>query len=65
MPSSTHPSHSLTLWDAASSQLTLNVMLVAAVIFVPIIIGYTFWNFKKMWRVITVEEINAQSHSAY
>ena len=65
MPSSSNPDHSLTLWDAASSHLTLNVMFIAAVIFVPIIIGYTFWNFRKMWRVITVDEINAQSHSAY
>jgi cytochrome d ubiquinol oxidase subunit II len=65
MPSSTNPSNSLTLWDASSSHLTLNVMFIAAVIFVPIIIGYTWWTFAKMWRVVTVEEINAQSHSAY
>ena len=65
MPSSSNPNHSLTLWDATSSQLTLNVMLIAAIVFVPIIIGYTFWNFRKMWRVITVDEIEAHSHSAY
>ncbi|MGB1111291.1 MAG: cytochrome d ubiquinol oxidase subunit II [Gammaproteobacteria bacterium] len=65
MPSSTNPNHSLTLWDASSSHLTLNVMFIAAVIFVPIIISYTTWNFWKMWRVITVEEIEEQNHLAY
>lgn len=65
MPSSTNPNHSLTLWDASSSHLTLNVMFIAAVIFVPIIITYTTWNFWKMWRVITVEEIEQQNHLAY
>ena len=65
MPSSTNPSNSLTLWDASSSHLTLNVMFIAAVIFVPIIIAYTWWTFAKMWRVVTVQEIEAQSHSAY
>lgn len=65
MPSSTNPSHSLTLWDASSSHLTLNVMFIAAAIFVPIIIAYTTWNFWKMWRVVTVAEIEEQSHLAY
>ncbi len=65
MPSSDNPSHSLTMWDATSSHLTLNVMFIAAVIFVPIIIAYTTWNFWKMWRVVTVKEIEEQSHLAY
>lgn len=65
MPSSTNPEVSLTLWDASSSHLTLNVMFIAAVIFVPIIIAYTTWNFWKMWRVITVREIEEQNHLAY
>ncbi|MCG6966370.1 MAG: cytochrome d ubiquinol oxidase subunit II [Chromatiaceae bacterium] len=65
MPSSTNPNSSLTLWDASSSHLTLNVMFIAAVIFVPIIISYTTWNFYKMWRVVTIKEITEQSHLAY
>ena len=65
MPSSINPSHSLTVWDASSSHLTLNVMFISAVIFVPIIIAYTTWNFWKMWRVVTVKEIEEQSHLAY
>jgi cytochrome d ubiquinol oxidase subunit II len=40
-------------------------MFWAAMIFVPIIIGYTTWTYAKMWRRVTVEEIQAQEHLAY
>ncbi len=65
MPSSTNPNTSLIAWDAVSSHLTLTVMFWAAVIFVPIIIGYTTWTYSKMWRRVTVAEIKAQDHLAY
>jgi cytochrome d ubiquinol oxidase subunit II len=41
MPSSSHPASSLTVWDSVSSQLTLQLMLVATLIFMPLIILYT------------------------
>ncbi len=65
MPSSTQPGSSLIAWDAVSSHLTLTVMFWAAMIFVPIILGYTTWTYAKMWRRISVEEIKGLSHSAY
>jgi cytochrome d ubiquinol oxidase subunit II len=65
MPSSTNPGSSLIAWDAVSSHLTLTVMFWAAVIFVPIIIGYTLWTYSKMWRRVTLEEIEANDHLAY
>ena len=65
MPSSTDPNSSLIAWDAVSSHLTLTVMFWAAVIFVPIILGYTTWTYTKMWRRVTVEEIRSQDHLAY
>jgi cytochrome d ubiquinol oxidase subunit II len=65
MPSSTNPRSSLIAWDATSSYLILTVMFWAAVIFVPIILGYTIWTYSKMWRRVTVEEIKAQEHLAY
>jgi len=65
MPSSTNPGSSLTLWDACSSHLTLTVMFWAAMIFVPIILGYTSWAYYKMWRRVTVAEIEDQQHLAY
>jgi cytochrome d ubiquinol oxidase subunit II len=65
MPSSTDPNSSLIAWDAVSSHLTLTVMFWAAVIFVPIILGYTTWTYAKMWRRVSVEEIRSQDHLAY
>ena len=41
MPSSTNPNGSIIAWDSVSSHLTLSVMFWAAMIFVPLIIGYT------------------------
>lgn len=65
MPSSTSLKSSLTIWDAASSHLTLTVMFWAAVIFVPIVLSYTIWCYYRMWGRVTTEEITARSHSAY
>jgi cytochrome d ubiquinol oxidase subunit II len=65
MPSSSHPASSLTLWDAASSHLTLTVMFWAAVIFVPIILAYTVWTYRAMWGKVTVEQIRAHYHESY
>nr|WP_211232675.1 cytochrome d ubiquinol oxidase subunit II [Marinobacterium litorale] len=65
MPSSLAPNSSLTLWDASSSQLTLNVMTIAAIVFVPIILGYTLWCYRSLWSRISVEYIRANDHSTY
>ena len=65
MPSSLDPNSSLTVWDATSSHLTLNVMFWAVVIFLPIVLAYTVWCYRRMWGRVTAEEISARSHSAY
>jgi cytochrome bd ubiquinol oxidase subunit II len=57
MPSSTHPAHGLTIWDASSSAYTLGVMLLAVVILLPVIIAYTSWVYRVMRGRITLEEI--------
>lgn len=65
MPSSSTPNHSLTLWDSVSSEGTLGLMLVVVAVFVPIILGYTLWCYSKMWRTVTIAEIEDNNHSAY
>ena len=65
MPSSVNPSHSLTLWDATSSHLTLNIMLIATAIFLPTLIGYTIWCYRALWGKITEEFIGDNDHSLY
>jgi cytochrome bd ubiquinol oxidase subunit II len=64
MPSSTDLGSSLTVWDAPSSHLTLSVMFWAVVIFLPIVIGYTIWNYRKMWGRLSIEEMQERT-SAY
>ncbi|PPD46487.1 MAG: cytochrome d ubiquinol oxidase subunit II [Methylocystis sp.] len=53
MPSSSHPGQSLTVWDASSSQMTLGLMLVAAVFFLPIILAYTSWVYWVLRGAVT------------
>lgn len=65
MPSSFDPNHSLTLWDATSSEHTLNVALMVAAVFVPIILGYTVWIYFKMFGRIDAEHIEKNKHSLY
>jgi cytochrome d ubiquinol oxidase subunit II len=65
MPSRSNPSSSLIAWDATSSHLTLTVMFWAAVIFIPLILLYTTWTYRRMWRRVTVDEIRAQDRLAY
>lgn len=63
LPSSLQPSASLTVWDASSSHLTLFVMLVCAVIFMPMILAYTAWVYKVLWGKVTTEEITGNQNS--
>ena len=65
MPSSLNPNHGFTAWDAVGSELTLYVSFFAAIIFVPIILLYTAWCYKKMWGPHTVESIEKDSHTLY
>lgn len=65
MPSSLDPASSLTVWDAVSSHTTLVIMLVAASIFVPLILCYTLWCYAKMWGTVTPAHINDNPHGLY
>ena len=57
MPSSISINDSLTMWDATSSEKTLNIMLIAAIIFIPIILAYTSWCYYKLWGKISKKAI--------
>jgi cytochrome bd ubiquinol oxidase subunit II len=57
MPSSTFPSHSLTVWDASSSAKTLFIMLCAVVVFLPIVLTYTVWVFRVLKGRVTLESL--------
>lgn len=65
MPSSVDPRASLTVWDSVSSQLTLNIMLWATLIFMPLIVLYTSWAYRVMGGKVSAAYIRENSHSAY
>jgi cytochrome d ubiquinol oxidase subunit II len=57
MPSSTNPGESLTVWDASSSAKTLFIMLVAVIIFLPLVLAYTTWVYRVLRGQISLEAI--------
>jgi cytochrome d ubiquinol oxidase subunit II len=65
MPSDIMPQASLTVWDATSSQLTLFVMLLATLIFLPIVVVYTGIAFRIMRGVVTARQIEGNSAHLY
>lgn len=65
LPSSIKPNHSLTLWDATSSSITLWLMTIAALIFIPIIIIYTSWAYRVMRGTITEKYVKENTTTLY
>jgi len=65
LPSSFDPKSSLTVWDASSSHTTLFIMLVATVIFMPIVLAYTAWVYRVLWGKVTEAEVTGSSDSVY
>ncbi|MGL6259794.1 cytochrome d ubiquinol oxidase subunit II [Vibrio sp. WXL103] len=65
MPSDLVPSHSLTMWDATSSELTLNLMTAVAAVMVPIILAYTSWTYYKMFGRLDDKFIEENKNSLY
>ncbi len=55
MISSTNPAYSLTIYNASSSQYTLTVMSIVALIFVPIVLAYQGWTYYMFRKRITAE----------
>lgn len=65
LPSSSNPIASLTMWDCTSSQLTLQVMFIVTLIFLPIVLLYTGWAYKVMSGKITPRYIKDNDKSLY
>jgi cytochrome d ubiquinol oxidase subunit II len=65
MPSSSSPNSSLTVWDAVSSHLTLNILFVVVVVLLPIVICYTAWAYRVMRGTITAASLRENEHGMY
>ncbi|MBX6962955.1 cytochrome d ubiquinol oxidase subunit II [Alcaligenes faecalis] len=63
LPSSLNPGSSLTLFDASASHLTLWIMLLVTLVFLPIIVLYTSWVYSVMRGKVSVASMKDSSHS--
>jgi cytochrome d ubiquinol oxidase subunit II len=64
VPSSLGLEHSISIYNGCSSTLTLTVMLVAALIFTPIVIAYQSWVYKMFLFKISTESIKKEIEEA-
>ncbi|MDR2861646.1 MAG: cytochrome d ubiquinol oxidase subunit II [Syntrophobacterales bacterium] len=58
IPSSIDPAWSLTIFNTSSSQYTLKIMTVVALIFVPIVICYKIWVYRIFRARVTEDDVN-------
>ena len=65
LPSSLDPRSSLTVWDASSSPTTLFIMLVATLVFLPVVVAYTGWVFHVMRGPVTADAVERDKSSLY
>jgi cytochrome d ubiquinol oxidase subunit II len=61
LPSSIDPGSSLTVWNASSSHLTLWIMLLVVIVFLPLVLLYTAWVYKVLFGRVTSEDVRASS----
>ena len=57
-PSSIDAGYSLTALNSSSSPLTLKIMLIVVLIFIPIVIGYQVWAYKLFSTKVKAEDLN-------
>jgi cytochrome d ubiquinol oxidase subunit II len=64
MPSSTNAAYSLTVTNASSTDLTLTIMTVVAVIFTPLVLlyqGWTYWVFRKRISADRIPDVSEKA----
>jgi cytochrome d ubiquinol oxidase subunit II len=60
LPSNIDPAYSLTAHNASSSPLTLKIMLIVALLFVPVVLAYQVWAYNLFKRKITEEDLSQE-----
>ncbi|HEX7490572.1 MAG TPA: cytochrome d ubiquinol oxidase subunit II, partial [Candidatus Limnocylindrales bacterium] len=64
MPSSTNAAYNLTINNASSTDYTLSIMTVVAVIFTPLVLlyqGFTYWVFRKRISGDRIPDVSGRS----
>ncbi len=57
LPSSLNPKFSLTAHNASSSPLTLKIMLIVVIMFIPVVIGFQIWAYNLFKGKVTKEDL--------
>jgi len=65
LPSSSDPRSSLTVWDASSSRRTLEIMLLAVAVLLPVVVAYTSWVYHVLRGPVTTEYVDANRDTSY
>jgi cytochrome bd ubiquinol oxidase subunit II len=65
LPSNTHPNDTLAVFDASSSRATLRNMLIATVVFLPIVLAYTAWVYRVLRGRVGEGTIENAGSTAY
>lgn len=63
LPSSAVPNNSLLVWDASSSRLTLFMMLIGVLVFIPLILMYTSWVYYALRGKVTAETVTSDKQA--
>lgn len=61
LPSTVDAASSLTVWNASSSHLTLWIMLLATLIFLPFVLLYTAWVYKVLFGRVTTDDVRSSA----
>jgi cytochrome d ubiquinol oxidase subunit II len=64
MPASNDPALSLTIWNASSSDYTLRIMTIVAVIFTPIVLAYQSWTYWVFRKRVSPSQITNADHGS-
>ncbi len=65
LPSSIEPNASLTVWDSSSSQKTLLIMLIATIVFLPVVLIYTSFVYRVLRGRVTSAYVEKNSPELY
>ncbi|MEJ2155452.1 MAG: cytochrome d ubiquinol oxidase subunit II [Desulfobacteraceae bacterium] len=58
LPSSINAEYSLTAFNASSSPLTLKIMLMVVLLFIPVVLVYQIWAYGLFTRKVTQEDLD-------
>ena len=60
LPSSINPEYSLTAFNASSSPLTLKIMLIVVLLFIPVVLVYQIWSYNLFKGKVSSQDLDLE-----